>query len=300
LLSISRSVQAALKLARQAGKGARRRGRPLIVTEDWLEDSLTTKGRKQNEGPYLLESIVKQKRAVKKKAQRAAKEEASGDRFVNGNMYDVWADSTHFEYRVRLDRAKEVSPENQHEHYIMYLFQSRNKSPPLYFFAVKLYSGKGDRNPKEYRPSMTPQTLATEMAQFERFFMKKTGVAWDERLTKSTPAGKGKFSYVPPSGGKPVGEIRDNKNIPEKYVAVFQAAGLLPVSADDAAAVDAPAAVATAVVPDTIENKKQKVQLCSEFHAATSPGDVDCEASVSCTTTLEVVPGRDTNAVLTF
>ncbi len=158
--------------------------------------------------------MVLRKALRKAKAKKAAaKEVQNAERFVNAGLYHIYRDSTYFAYKITLTRD-DAEAGIEGERYLLHLYES-NAKPSLYYFAAKHYRKKGDSHSQVFRPSSTPRLLDIELTHFEDFFYKKTGVKWDKRLVTTAPPGGRYFTYRPPTGGKPVGEIKDMKNIPK-------------------------------------------------------------------------------------
>ncbi|OIW34020.1 hypothetical protein CONLIGDRAFT_205965 [Coniochaeta ligniaria NRRL 30616] len=177
-----------------------------IVTLDWLEDCLF-RDKKLPVKDYQLSAVLKNERAKELQDAKIAKGHELADRFVNTNLYHVYADGSNFFYEVTLTRD-DTEAGWQGQKYILYLFES-NAKPHLYRFAAKFYQKPRDSQPKFYRPSETPQSFWTEYDKFKAFFLKKTGIEWDERLVQIS-LDESLFQYKAPTGGKPVGYVPES------------------------------------------------------------------------------------------
>ncbi|KAI1144519.1 hypothetical protein F5Y05DRAFT_418479 [Hypoxylon sp. FL0543] len=172
-----------------------------IVTTDWFADSLH-ESLKQNEKIYSLNVSEK----AKKRRETRKKGIEDGKNFINRNLNHIYQDETLFPYEVTITRNDEESGKVG-EKYVLYLWES-NAKPHLYHFMAKKYYKEPRNKTAIYRPRETPRTLEPELAEFKRFFHKKCGIDWDDRIAKAGTTPKGKFQYQPPTGGKPVGLLK--------------------------------------------------------------------------------------------
>ncbi|KAI0127443.1 hypothetical protein BJ170DRAFT_595315 [Xylariales sp. AK1849] len=175
-----------------------------ILTMDWLEFSMM-QGKKLSTEKYSLRKQQKQTNAKKRRTEQAAKGIQQGEKFINENLYHPYTDSTFFRYNVTL-----INPATRGR-YELTLFES-NGEPRLYHTAAKYYKTSG-AVPLFWRPSETPGSFEREFKNFKICFIKKTGVAWDDRMKEFGLKGKGKagkrgdFQYIPPTAEKPVGLV---------------------------------------------------------------------------------------------
>ncbi|KAL2257371.1 hypothetical protein VTK26DRAFT_5745 [Humicola hyalothermophila] len=185
------------------------------------------KRKRLDEEPFSHLRELRKERERERRRLRLIKGLEQGIKTVNPNLYHLYRDQTFFRYNVVLTRDDEESG-IQGERYILMIHES-NAKPHLYWFVAKYYRRKGDTQAKVYRPSRSPGVFAREFAQFERFFLLKTGVPWAQRLIQFAAAGAGAagkntkdtkegdddrngktgrlFDYAPPRGGKPVGWV---------------------------------------------------------------------------------------------
>ncbi|KAJ9152179.1 hypothetical protein NKR19_g4666 [Coniochaeta hoffmannii] len=177
-----------------------------IVTLDWLEDSLF-RDKKLPVKDYSLNAVLKNERAKESQVAKLAKGNELAERFVNTNLYHVYADASNFFYEITLTRD-DTEAGWQGQKYILYIFES-NAKPPLYQFAAKFYQKPRDSQPKYHRPSETPQAFWTEYEKFKSFFLKKTGIEWNDRLVQIS-LDESLFQYKAPTGGKPVGYVPES------------------------------------------------------------------------------------------
>ncbi|KAI1772414.1 hypothetical protein F4818DRAFT_444239 [Hypoxylon cercidicola] len=177
-----------------------------IVTQDWLEDTLE-KRRCQKEREYSLREVLKDENAQKKREEKAQKGIEQAETFVNTNLYHIYRDETYFSYEITITRDDEAAG-NVGQKYILYLWES-NPKPHLYHFVTKFYKKSRDSRPIIYRPHETPGLLKRGLDEFKSFFYKKTGIHWDERISKQGTMPADKFQYQPPTGGKPVGLVSE-------------------------------------------------------------------------------------------
>ncbi|KAI0180922.1 hypothetical protein GGR52DRAFT_11311 [Hypoxylon sp. FL1284] len=177
-----------------------------IVTQDWLEDTLH-KNKLQDEYDYSLREVFKQEDARKKREEHIRKAVELGERFVDTTLYHIYRDETYFSYDVTIARGEEEAGAVG-QRYILYIWES-NAKPHLYHFAAKFYKKSGYSWPAFYRPRDVPGILSRSRDDFKHFFLKKTGIRWEERITKQGTAPADKFQYQPPTGGKPVGIIEE-------------------------------------------------------------------------------------------
>ncbi|KAK4138213.1 hypothetical protein BT67DRAFT_475401 [Trichocladium antarcticum] len=174
-----------------------------IVELDWLEDSLHQQKR-LDEAPYSHLRALTVEREREKRRLRNLKGQEQAVRTVNPNLYHVYRDQTYFQYTVLLTRDNEDEG-IQGERYVLTIYESNAAQPHLYWFIVKYYKKKGDTHAKVHRPSNSPGVFSRAFAQFESFFLCKTGLPWAQRLlgpgpTTTATAEKKLFRYTPPVG----------------------------------------------------------------------------------------------------
>ncbi|RDW68403.1 hypothetical protein BP5796_09060 [Coleophoma crateriformis] len=204
----SPQVAAALKLGSRQCK---------IVVGDWLEDCLIggKRARLLNEKPYTLDRVLLRIKNAKKEMILHKQKFDDGIRsckqLVDNNLYQVYYDSTGFQYKVVLTRLSFDGriDKNKLEKYTLYLYQSLANQPYLYMCGAML--SRPHRPNIYYREDCHPKYFHEAFADFKKFFERKTGVAWDDRL-EGKKAGDDKFVWTPPPLGRPVGLL------PEGYI----------------------------------------------------------------------------------
>ncbi|KAF5237312.1 hypothetical protein FANTH_10878 [Fusarium anthophilum] len=185
-------VKKALKL----GKGIH------IVHCDWFEYS-TVKNKKLPEADYSMRSLVAKENAKKREKARIEKGERNAEKFVNTNRFHLYRDRLNFVYQVDITRDDEFTGEFGQK-YSLCLWES-NAKPHLYRFTAKFLKQKGSSQPSYHRPSPHEGKWRAEMELFMDFFKKKTGIAWEDRVSLAQTMPSSYFQYEPPSRGKPVG-----------------------------------------------------------------------------------------------
>ncbi|KAI9792733.1 MAG: hypothetical protein M1816_001832 [Peltula sp. TS41687] len=177
-----------------------------IVTYDWLEDSIMDKKLKR-ETPYLLMTVEKGRRKREKKEKK--KIIAAKERFSDGcaqanqellltDLYHIYRDETLFEYNVNLVRT-DLST-NRNERYNLKMYES-HPVPHMYATTVK-FTRVGGGGSRTLMPP--PAYFGDAYREFRRFFKKKTGFEWDERLdprkNKIVRSGEGSGAGSIPGG----------------------------------------------------------------------------------------------------
>ncbi|KAI8634966.1 hypothetical protein F5Y19DRAFT_132158 [Xylariaceae sp. FL1651] len=175
-----------------------------IVTRDWLEDSINKKKCLKTK-EYQLDKQVRHENSEKRKFQKNVKESELAEYYVDSRFYNIYRDSTYFEYELVLTRNDEKSG-NIGQKYIVALWESVAK-PHLYHCTAK-YFNKPRGKPVYWRPFEAPVVFEKGFGAFKKFFQQKTGISWDERITKVGTTGPDRFQYQPPSGGKPIGLVK--------------------------------------------------------------------------------------------
>ncbi|KAF3391907.1 hypothetical protein DPV78_010449 [Talaromyces pinophilus] len=193
-----------------------------IVTYDWLEDSLMSKGsRPKREGPYLWDHILRERgddkyRVIKdgKKGRRGVDiEKILGEfqkdaRAVVSDMeklgYHLYVDkTTGVSYSATLVRHTLVKNRSRKETFLARVYET-NKEPHTYTTFVK-YTRVGVAS----KDMLAPKGSSLEQAlfAFKKFFRVKTGVEWKDRfddskllLSPQTDA-NGESPLQPPEGG---------------------------------------------------------------------------------------------------
>ncbi|CVL01112.1 uncharacterized protein FMAN_10293 [Fusarium mangiferae] len=185
-------VKKALKL----GKGIH------IVHCDWFEYS-TVKNKKLPEADYSMRSLIAKENAKKREKARIEKGIRNAEKFVNTNRFHLYRDRLNFVYQVDLTRDNEFTGEFGQK-YTLCLWES-NAKPHLYWFTAKFLKQKGSSQPMYHRPSPHEGKWRVEMELFMDFFKKKTGIAWEDRVSLAQTMPSSYFQYEPPSRGKPIG-----------------------------------------------------------------------------------------------
>ena len=72
------------------------------------------------------------------------------------------------------------------------------KEPRLYWTVTKYYKHAHDGMPKIHRLNECSTSIKEAHAEFKRFFLKKTGVRWEERLMGRKSEIPDPFHYAPP------------------------------------------------------------------------------------------------------
>ncbi|KAK4034920.1 hypothetical protein C8A01DRAFT_18363 [Parachaetomium inaequale] len=207
-----------------------------IVTLDWLEDSML-KQKRLDEEPYSHLRALKRERERERKRLMVIKGLEKAVKEVNPNLYHLYRDHTFFQYEVVMTRDDEGAG-IQGERYVMSIFESNNAKPRLYWFIARFFKKKGDTLAKIHRPSHAPGVFAREFDLFEKFFQKKTGVPWAQRLVRAGTTDNSCFQYQPPTGGKPVGWV-PAEYIPAEAPDVVMTDGVVSTTATTQPAVTA-------------------------------------------------------------
>ncbi|KAK4216698.1 hypothetical protein QBC37DRAFT_84564 [Rhypophila decipiens] len=183
-----------------------------LVTLDWLEDSMHAK-RVLPEGDFSPQKALLKAKKIEARKKQVEKGFEQAVKTVNTNLYHHYQDHTYFTYVVTL-RRDHVTPG---ERYVLFLEESNNSKPHLYWFFAKYYKNKGNTYAHVYRPSFTSGLFQREFDHFKHFFKTKTGIDWDDRLIKEgmAPADKKFFHYTSPTGGKPVGWVPPGNEKPD-------------------------------------------------------------------------------------
>ncbi|KAM7200234.1 hypothetical protein V8F33_003952 [Rhypophila sp. PSN 637] len=166
-----------------------------LVTLDWLEDSMHAK-RVLPEGDFSPQKALLKAKKIEARKKKVEKGFEQAVKTVNTNLYHHYQDHTYFTYVVTL-RRDHVTPG---ERYVLFLEESNNSKPHLYWFFAKYYKNKGNTYAHVYRPSFTCGRFQREFDHFKNFFKTKTGIDWDDRLIKEgmAPADKKFFHYTSP------------------------------------------------------------------------------------------------------
>ncbi|KAI0870256.1 hypothetical protein GGS24DRAFT_114144 [Hypoxylon argillaceum] len=174
-----------------------------IVLRDWLEDSINKKVCLRT-SQYELREKAKEENAKKRKLEKRAKCSRNAENYVDERFWHVYRDCTYFEYQIQLKRNDEESG-NVGEKHLLTLWQSNAK--PYNYQCTTLFTKKSKNRAFRDTLNKTPVDFITAFESFQNFFMKKTGIAWDDRIEKMGSTGPDYFQYQPPSGGKPLGLI---------------------------------------------------------------------------------------------
>ncbi|KAF5546361.1 hypothetical protein FNAPI_8869 [Fusarium napiforme] len=185
-------VRKALKL----GKGIH------VVHCDWFEYS-TVKNKKLPEADYSMRSLIAKENAKKREKARVEKGKRNAEKFVDTNRFHLYRDRLNFVYQVDITRDNELTGEFGQK-YSLCLWES-NAKPHLYWFTAKFLKQKGSSQPMYHRPSPHEGKWRAEMDLFMEFFKKKTGIAWEDRVSLAQTMPSSYFQYEPPSRGKPIG-----------------------------------------------------------------------------------------------
>ncbi|KAI0400831.1 hypothetical protein F4802DRAFT_601593 [Xylaria palmicola] len=185
-----------------------------IVTSDWLEDSMYQKSRLKTR-PYRLDEEAKKEKARKKKLQDIEKSSKNAVDYVDERYWHVYRDSTYFEYQIQLKRDGPDGGKLGEKH-LLTLWESNAK--PHNYQCTTLFTRKS-RRASRHRFNEAPVHLRRAARQFESFFRKKTGVAWDDRVAGAGAGAGGpdSYRYLPPGGGKPVGLIKGQSGGPSIF-----------------------------------------------------------------------------------
>ncbi|KAG5813500.1 hypothetical protein H9Q71_003741 [Fusarium xylarioides] len=201
-------VKKALKL----GKGIH------IVHCDWFEYS-TVKNKKLPEADYSMRSLIAKENAKKREKNRIEKGKRNAEKFVDTNRFHLYRDRLNFVYQVDITRDNEFTGEFGQKYSLCASKTSRltclhtnnrqlwesNAKPHLYWFTAKFLKQKGSSQPMYHRPSSHEGKWRAEMELFMDFFKKKTGIAWEDRVSLAQTMPSSYFQYEPPSRGKPIG-----------------------------------------------------------------------------------------------
>ncbi|KAF5615880.1 hypothetical protein F52700_13176 [Fusarium sp. NRRL 52700] len=173
-----------------------------IVHCDWFEYS-TVKNKKLPEADYSMRSLVAKENAKKRERARIEKGKRNAEKFVDTNRFHLYRDRLNFIYQVDITRDNEFTGEFGQK-YSLYLWES-NAKPHLYWFTAKFLKQKGSSQPVYHRPSSHQGKWRAQMELFMDFFKKKTGIAWEDRVSLAHTMPSSYFQYEPPSRGKPIG-----------------------------------------------------------------------------------------------
>ncbi|KAI1327819.1 hypothetical protein F5Y16DRAFT_179992 [Xylariaceae sp. FL0255] len=173
----------------------------IIVSRDWLEDSIDKK-RALSIKEYLLENKTKKRKA-------AATNPAKGVT-PDETQFHIYRDETYFDYNIELTRDDKVAG-NIGQKYVIKFWESHAK-PHGYNFTTDFYKKpRAKKLTHTFKPAQT--SFESCYRSFNAFFEKKTGINWDDRIDKAGTMGADKFQYQPPTGGKPVGLVRGRPGI---------------------------------------------------------------------------------------
>ncbi|KAI0023242.1 hypothetical protein F4780DRAFT_103471 [Xylariomycetidae sp. FL0641] len=176
-----------------------------IVFAEWLEHCIEQK-KKLKVDPYLLTKWQKEQHKQKRAAPAASGQEDE----VDPLRFDVYRDETYFGYHITLIRNDEDSDRKKgvNEKIQLTLFESKAK-PHLYYVRANYGGRKHAGKQLKWTSSETPQTFEISLVSFKKFFKRRTGIRWDERLDKDKRGTTvpGKFTYLHPTGGKPEGVV---------------------------------------------------------------------------------------------
>ncbi|KAK2590613.1 hypothetical protein QQS21_011715, partial [Conoideocrella luteorostrata] len=161
---------------------------------------------------YCFRKRLALEKAAKRKKIKTHRAKLLADKFVDTStaliftviyLYRVHYDLYNFPYEVELTRDN-YEESGQAEKYTLYLFESIAQ-PRLYWFAAKHSKCKGDSNPRHFRNGNFSTRLTPQLDYFKYFFRRKTGIDWEDRVSKYRTMPSSCFVYAPPAGGKPVG-----------------------------------------------------------------------------------------------
>ncbi|KAI8952061.1 hypothetical protein F4801DRAFT_577935 [Xylaria longipes] len=175
-----------------------------IVMRDWLEDSINKKLRLKTL-PYQLDEEARQEEVKKRKIQKMQTYSKNAEDYVDERFWHIYRDRTYFQYQIQLKRDDKESG-NVGEKHLLTLWESNAK--PYNYRCTTLFTKKGKNKASRYPLNETPVDLKTGLKTFEKFFKKKAGITWEERIEKVGTTGLEHFQYQPPSGGKPVGLVK--------------------------------------------------------------------------------------------
>ncbi|KAI5459893.1 hypothetical protein BGZ63DRAFT_446774 [Mariannaea sp. PMI_226] len=184
-------------------KDALKRGKRLhILHYDWFEFSIFQE-KSQPEREYSMRNLLAKHNAAKREEARIEKGKRDGEKFVNTNLFHIYTDREFFQYQIELNRDDPESGELGQK-YTLCLWESDAK-PHLYWFTAKFLRRKGNSQPSYHRVSPHSGKWRVEMNYFMEFFRIKTGIEWEDRVTKMSTMPSSYFQYAPPVRGKPVG-----------------------------------------------------------------------------------------------
>ncbi|TGJ82925.1 hypothetical protein E0Z10_g5863 [Xylaria hypoxylon] len=172
-----------------------------IVLRDWLEDSINKKVCLKAL-PYQLDNKAKQEEAKKRKLQKMENMSKNAEKYVDEQgFWNIYRDSTYFEYQVQLTRNDEESG-NVRENHLLTLWESKAK--PYNYICTTLYT-KAKHKGIPLALNDSPVDFDAAFKKFKSFFKKRANISWNDRIEKMSTAGPEYYQYQPPSGGKPVG-----------------------------------------------------------------------------------------------
>ncbi|KAL8942918.1 MAG: hypothetical protein Q9216_001393 [Gyalolechia sp. 2 TL-2023] len=176
-----------------------------IVTYDWLEGELAPRGA------YLVARTIKDAKKIKQ-----VKKQTKKATIKKGDRYQVYRDSTHFNYDLVLVRVNLL--QNKSERYVLRLCVTHDV--PKYYASLLTYH---TRESPAQKCVIAPvgSDWATAFGAFTSAFKAKTKVEWDERLKPRRPEEEA-FVYSPPKDGEPRGEMPEDFNINVGAEAVLQ------------------------------------------------------------------------------
>ncbi|CAG8982103.1 hypothetical protein HYALB_00003195 [Hymenoscyphus albidus] len=208
-----------------------------IVTFDWLEECLLRSNKRlAPTSEYTLAATIQRLQKRNLAEARLKRDFANGvlssESFIGHHgdkdpvtdarkgLHRVYFDQTAFEYKVELRRTDVVGGRTRVERYTLFLFQSIAQ-PYTYMTAAQLNETTITPNPsspsnltskatKTHRPTSyfreycAPKEFHHAFADFKHFFHEKTGLEWDDRLEDGL---KGRFRYVLPTEGRPLGVL---------------------------------------------------------------------------------------------
>jgi len=111
-------------------------------------------------------------------------------------------DKTFFEHKVILTRISLAN--NVVERHTIYLFESNTGFPHFYKVGSKTQTAR--RSVIYFREEGNPADFQTKFAVFKKFFKEKAGIEWDQRCD-GIKGGDDDWHYLPPTGGRPVGQL---------------------------------------------------------------------------------------------
>ncbi|KOS19683.1 hypothetical protein ESCO_001375 [Escovopsis weberi] len=166
-------------------KEALARGKHIhIIHYDWFEFS-TVQENRQPEEEYSMRSVLAKQNAARRereRLERGQREEERGG--VDPTLFHIYHDREFFPYRIVLTREDQASGEPGQKYTLC--------------FAAKFVKKKAAGQASYYRPSACSGLWRVEMDRFMRFFRLKTGIAWEDRVSRQGTMAGSYFQYSPP------------------------------------------------------------------------------------------------------